>query len=133
MNIQQLLKQHSKSVTPDRLALAEWMDNKHLFTAPEVIQAFENVGRASVFRTLKLFSEIGYLRKIPLGANGESSYEVNHKHHHEHMQCDNCGEVLEFHSEDICQAILDRASQMGFQIREHALVLKGTCDTCQCS
>jgi Fe2+ or Zn2+ uptake regulation protein len=64
MKIQEVLKKHNKKVTPERILLAEWMKQKHLFSANDILREFSEVSRASVFRTLKLFSDIGYLRAL---------------------------------------------------------------------
>lgn len=58
MKIEQILKSHKKKCTPERLELFYWMEKKHLFTSADLESAFPNIGRASIFRTIKLFSEI---------------------------------------------------------------------------
>jgi len=58
MDIQKSLRSAQKSVTPERIQLAEWMEKQHLFCAKDVVESFSDVSRASVFRNLKLFCEI---------------------------------------------------------------------------
>jgi len=66
MKIEEQLKLHKKSVTPERLKLFSFMEKKHLFSANDVETAFPELSRASVFRTLKLYVEIGVLRRVQL-------------------------------------------------------------------
>ena len=66
MEIEKYLKFHSKKVTPERVRLFQRMEELHLFESKDIIQAFPNIGRASIFRTLKLFVEIGVLRRVHL-------------------------------------------------------------------
>jgi len=131
MNLEKILRSTGKKCTPERLMLWKWMEEKHLFTSSEVIECFPNIGRASVFRSLKLFSEIWYLRKVHLWDNKELSYEVEHgHHHHEHMKCNNCWDVLSFESENICNKLFSEAKKIGFQISEHSIGIFGTCKKC---
>jgi len=58
MNIQDSLKSHKKKVTPERVELFSWMEKKHLFSSTDIEKSFSHIGRASIFRTLKLFTEI---------------------------------------------------------------------------
>jgi len=131
MNLEKILKSSGKKRTPERLKLWEWMEKKHLFTSSDLVENFPNIGRASVFRTIKLFSEIWYLRKIHLWDGKELSYEVEHDHHHhEHMKCNSCGDVLSFESKNICSKLFSEAKKIGFQISEHSIWIFGTCKNC---
>lgn len=58
MKITELLKQEKKSVTPERVRLFEKMEEFHIFSARDIENSFPEIGRASVFRSIKLFSEI---------------------------------------------------------------------------
>ena len=131
MKIENILKSHTKKCTPERLELFAWMEKKHLFNSVDLESAFPNIGRASIFRTIKLFCEIWILRKIYLWEAAES-YEIEccKKHHHEHMKCNSCGDVLSFESENICKKLFSEAKKIGFQISEHSIWIFGTCKNC---
>ena len=58
MNIEALLKREKKSVTPERKELFVKMQEFHVFSARDIETSFPNIGRASIFRTIKLFCEI---------------------------------------------------------------------------
>ncbi len=130
MNIQQILKHHNKSVTPERVMLYDWMSSRHVFEARDIQTDFTEISRASVFRNLKLFVDIGILRRVYLGT-GSESYELEHQgHHHEHMKCQSCGEVTSFDSGNICSVLFDIAKKQGFQVSEHSVNIFGTCKNC---
>jgi len=106
------------------------MNKKHIFTANDIVENFSNIGRASIFRSIKLFSELGVIRKIQVGSNAES-YEVEHSHnHHEHMTCNSCGSIINFMSENICKKIFSEAKKLWFKISEHSIGVFGTCNNC---
>lgn len=131
MDIEKKLRTARKKVTPERLKLFSYMKKKHLFESKELVEKFPELGRASIFRTIKLFSEIWVVRKIYLW-NNEEKYEVEccEKHHHEHMKCNDCGEILSFDSHNICNKIFAEAEKHGFKIAEHSVNIIGTCGKC---
>lgn len=131
MKIELILRDNKKKVTPERLELFSWMEKKHLFTSAELESWFSKIGRASIFRTIKLFLELGILRRVSLWESGES-YEIEccKKHHHEHMKCNLCGTILSFSSEKICSKIFSEAKKLGFHIDEHSLSILWKCKNC---
>ena len=66
MNIQDMLRTSGKKVTPEQLRLYHTMKDMHLFESKDMIELFPDIGRASIFRNIKLFCEIGALRRIYL-------------------------------------------------------------------
>ena len=131
MNIEKHLKSHGKKITPERIKLFSKMKWMHIFDSKDLVEAFPEIGRASIFRTLKLFIEIWILRRVSLWESGEN-YEVEccEKHHHEHMKCNSCGDVISFESNNICKKLFVEAKKIGFQISEHSIWIFGTCKKC---
>lgn len=131
MKIENLLKKSGKKITPERIKLFESMRNRHLFESKDFIEQFPDISRASIFRTIKLFCEIWAIRRVYLWDNHES-YEVEccSKHHHEHMKCIWCGDIMSFESENICKKIFLEAKKFGFHISEHSVNILGTCKKC---
>lgn len=131
MEIKQELKNHRKKVTPERIELFSWMESKHLFNSSDLEKDFSHIGRASIFRTLKLFCEIWVLRRLSLWESWDT-YEIEccEKHHHEHMKCTTCWDVLTFASENLCKKIFVEAKKLGFHIDEHSLSIFWKCKNC---
>ncbi len=130
MNIENILKQHGKSITEERKEIFNYLETKHIFSAQEVLEQFPTLGRASIFRTIRLFLEIWILRRLTLGERWES-YEINNTgHHHEHMKCTVCQTIMSFDSHNICRKIFEEAKKQGFIIQEHSLSILGKCTKC---
>ncbi len=131
MDIEKKLKSHKKKVTPERVDLFSWMEQKHLFSSADIENEFSHIGRASIFRTLKLFSEIWILRRLHLWESWDK-YEIEccEKHHHEHMKCNSCWDILTFTSDSICKKIFSEAKKLGFHIDEHSLSIFWKCKSC---
>ncbi len=130
MNIIKILRSAWKKATPERIQLFEYMNKKHIFTANDLGENFSSIWRASIFRSIKLFSELGVIRKIQVGASWDS-YEVEHEHHHhEHMTCNDCGDIVNFASDNICKKIFAEAKKLGFEISTHSIGVFGKCKNC---
>jgi Fur family transcriptional regulator, ferric uptake regulator len=90
-----------------------------------------NIGYATVYRTLKLFSEAVIAREIHFG-DGQTRFEhVAEGEHHDHLVCTICGEVKEFTNEAIEKIQADIAESYGYLIHTHKLELYGTCPKCR--
>ena len=128
-----ILKKNGKSLTTERSEIFSFIETKHIFSAQDIREGFPNIGRASIFRTINIFLEIGVIRRIPFSERGEV-YELNDTgHHHEHMKCEKCQEIMSFESHSICKKIFEEAKKSGFQIREHSLSILGICKKCSLS
>ncbi len=130
MNIENILKEKQNRVTPERIAIFNFLKTKHIFTYNDIMDNFENIWRSSVFRTLNLFLSLWIIRKIDLWDN-IMSYELNdNEHHHEHMKCNICNSIISFHSNDICKKIFEEAKKLWFEIKSHSIWVVGTCKDC---
>ena len=88
------------------------------------------VSRATVYRTLSLLVEGGFLETLDIGS-GELVYEhvLGHKHH-DHMVCMDCGKIEEFHDERIEELQVEACKRKGFTLVNHDLRLMGFCRAC---
>lgn len=91
----------------------------------------QNIGYATVYRTLKLFAEAGIAREMQFG-DGQTRYEhVGEGEHHDHLVCTRCGSIEEFENEAIEQLQAEVAASRGFLIERHKLELYGVCGSCR--
>ncbi|HEX6886074.1 MAG TPA: Fur family transcriptional regulator [Planctomycetota bacterium] len=88
------------------------------------------VSRATVYRTLALLVEGGFLETLDAG-QGELLYEhvLGHRHH-DHLVCIDCGRIEEFADERIEEFQREAAARKGFRLHYHNLRLFGTCAAC---
>ena len=88
------------------------------------------IGRATVFRTLKLLEECGLASRL-VSIDGRSRYERAYgRLHHDHMICVDCGETLEFESPEV-EKIQERvAAASEFKLLWHLHELFGRCRLC---
>jgi Fur family ferric uptake transcriptional regulator len=88
-----------------------------------------DIGRTTVYRTLKLLQEAGLASELPL--DGQSRFEPDwNRAHHDHFICKSCGEIFEFSSPDIERLQDEEAAAIGFVIEGHRHQIFGSCARC---
>lgn len=116
------------------LELLERAENHHM-SAENVYKALieqgEDVGLATVYRVLTQFEQVGIVQRHNF-ENNLSVFEIAQDQHHDHLVCNQCGKVIEFHNEEI-EALQEKvAEKNGFILSGHSLILYGTCDSPAC-
>jgi Fur family ferric uptake transcriptional regulator len=103
------------------------------FTAADLLEDADRrdvaVGRATVFRSLDLFTELGLLERIDL-PTGDHAYVVCEPVHHHHVVCSNCGRQTEVEDAGVAAMVAQMERQTGYRIERHRLELYGTCPAC---
>jgi len=88
-----------------------------------------DVGRTTVYRTLKLLQAAGLAQELDL--QGETRFEREYKReHHDHFICNSCHAIFEFSSPDIERLQDEIAADIGFVIEGHRHHIFGLCRRC---
>lgn len=109
------------------------------------------ISRATVYRTLTLLTEGGFIQVLDIGLdlgledekkrdktskdNSKEKKARLYEHvmghsHHDHMKCLECGRIFEFHDAEL-EAVQTRAvEKLGFKATSHRLNIFGTCKAC---
>ena len=88
-----------------------------------------DVGRTTVYRTLKLLQSAGLAQELVL--DGQSRFEREYKReHHDHFICKSCGAIFEFTSPDIERLQDEIAAGIDFVIEGHRHQIYGSCRSC---
>lgn len=90
----------------------------------------QNIGIATVYRTLNFLEEVDLISSISFGAEGKK-YESNTEEHHDHIICTSCGKIVEFFDEEIELKQENIATKNGFKITDHTMQIFGICEDCQ--
>jgi len=122
-------------VTGPRRAVAELIvaEPGHFTSADLVERARErrvDVGRATIFRTLEVLSELGVIERIDL-PNGEHAYVGCEPAHHHHVVCSRCGRAAEISDAGLRTVVREVGRRTGYRVDEHRLELFGLCPACQ--
>jgi Fur family ferric uptake transcriptional regulator len=103
------------------------------FDADQLIDAMKGAGfrvsRATVYRTLAKLVDAGMLRKLEVGPR--MCYEHDYGYpQHEHLQCGQCGKMIEFQSPVLEGVLREVCRQQQFNASGHTLIIRGTCAEC---
>ena len=127
------LTKHSLKLTYQReLILTIFLKMEHV-TAEQLYHILAkkdpHIGLATIYRTLKLFCDIGLAQERHFGTQAHFD-NVSHKGHHDHLICTGCGKIIEFNNCQIEILQEDIAKENGFTIHTHKLELYGLCSAC---
>src|SRR5918996_2658092 len=99
------------------------------FTAEELREQLPKVGRATVYRSLKLLVEAGVLCRVLL-EDGNLHYQLSHRGHHHHLLCVECGASQDLLGCDIEDQLTRVADAHDFHMSGHWLEVYGWCQKC---
>lgn len=137
--VEDKLRANDHKMTPKReLVLRVLLENKdkHL-SAEEVYNLVKlrapDVGLATVYRTLELFTNFDIIHSMDFG-DGRKRYEFGagdqESHRHHHLICINCGRIIEV-NEDLLDELEARVTKTyDFVITDHELKIFGWCREC---
>ncbi|NLI30151.1 MAG: transcriptional repressor [Nitrospiraceae bacterium] len=93
--------------------------------------AGSKVSRASVYRTIPLLIESGFIEEVER-VDKHAHYErVIGTQHHDHMICTQCGKVIEFYSPTLEMLQDELCCKENFRKVRHHLEILGICAECR--
>ena len=128
----QRLEEQGHRLTPTRLAVvAAVLDRRGHFSVDDILSQVPGVGRATVFRTMKLLAETGAVCRVLLN-DGSLHYRVRRRRgHHHHVVCTSCGGVQDLSECVVSDVVAELSRSTGYQIEGHWFELYGRCPTCR--
>ncbi len=100
------------------------------FTVEDVLQSTRRVGRATVFRTMRLLLDLNIVCRVLLDG-GSLHYRISSRGHHHHLVCNDCGRVEDFTGCDVAPLVQALAAAMKYEIDGHWLEVYGRCEACR--
>ncbi len=132
---QQLLESKGLKITQQRREILNVLlkAEKHV-TAEEIYRDLtkkdSSIGRATVFRTLRLLEDAGFADKIQF-PDGKQAYEHKFSRpHHDHMICVECSDVIEFSNSTIEKIQNELSKKFHFRPLWHRHEIFGRCKKC---
>ncbi len=99
------------------------------FTAEALRKRLPELGRATIYRSLKLLVEAGVLCRVLL-EEGNLHYQLSHRGHHHHLLCVECGVSQDLVGCDIEDLLRQLSADHQFQLSGHWLEIYGHCQSC---
>jgi Fur family ferric uptake transcriptional regulator len=122
----------SRSTRQKRAISAALEAEARPLSAPELLAICRadvpTMSLSTVYRAIKRLLDDGEIHAVELPGE-PPRYELAQKaaHHHHHFHCDACDRVFDV---DGCPKGLDALVPKGFRLRDHSIVLNGTCADC---
>ena len=130
-NILAALEEHGSRMTWPRRQMAAMLARRtDAFSAEELVAGLPGLGRATIYRTLRLLVEAGILCKTVM-PDGTPRYSLDDaQHHHHHLVCVACGRVDEFTHPSVERMLRGLKAQAGSELIGHRLELYHRCVPC---
>jgi len=88
------------------------------------------IGRATVFRGLELFTELGLVERVDL-PSGDHAYVACDPVHHHHAICTSCGRSLDVDDVGLARVLENVGRRLDFRVTSHRLEMFGVCASCR--
>jgi Fur family transcriptional regulator, ferric uptake regulator len=126
------LEARGHRVTPSRRAvIAAVLQQQGHFTADDLLHRCRGAGRATVFRTIRLLTELGVVCRVLLD-DGSLHYRVSERtQHHHHLVCSGCGSVRDLDECAVGDLVRELSRASGYEIDGHWLEFYGRCTSCR--
>ncbi len=127
------LHTYKLSLTKPRQVVFDALQRHEAITMVALIDLCTNeIDRASVYRTVALFEQIGIVQRVQVGWKYLIELSDQFNPHHHHATCNSCGSLIPLAEDDELEGHLDRIAAIHrFQPTMHHLEIHGLCEACQ--
>jgi Fe2+ or Zn2+ uptake regulation protein len=140
IEVEEVLKSEGLRATKQRLEIWDELSSSDKHRDIETIlldlqNKKINVSRATLYRTIDVFVKHSLLKKITLDS-GKFLYEHNKKTitpKHDHIVCEDCGEIFEFYDNSISNIEKKIADDLNLKVTKRVHQLSGSCKDDKCS
>lgn len=131
--LQKLLKTQGYSVTAPRKVVFDALQGQEPQTMRELFLQIQNkIDRASLYRTVTLFEELGVVQRLQIGWKYKLELTDKFSHHHHHLSCIKCGQTIAIDEDTALEKRMRQlAEAQGFKAQDHQLEIRGLCKACQ--
>ncbi len=130
------LRERSLRITKARRAICEVLATSHEehMSAADILErarvrAGVAIDQSTVYRTLDVLEEFGYLHHVHLG-HGAGVYHLSEESDHQHLVCEHCGTSVEIPLEELAPVLASVTARYGFVAEGVHFALVGTCESC---
>lgn len=125
------LKLASQSVTTARSCVFAALQNQGPQTMQQLVSRCPSIDRASVYRTIALFEQLGIVQRLQTGWKYKLELSGAFHEHHHHASCLVCGVTIDLPENTALEHELHKlAATYNFHVERHQLELQGICQNC---
>ncbi len=132
-HLREELKRAGYSLTKPRLTVFSALQGTKPKTMRELVDSLEGViDRASVYRTVTLYEDLGIVNRIQHGWKYRIELSDSFTPHHHHLTCTKCQRVVSFDEPAGFEAMVNGImTEHKFVPKSHNLEMYGLCPECQ--
>ena len=125
------LKQHGFSLTAARRKVFAALQDQEPQAMHELILHCAGIDRASTYRIVALFEQVGIVQRLHIGWKYKLELTDAFSHHHHHLSCLACGQVIALPEDAALEKrLLALAQARHFLAQDHQLEIRGHCAEC---
>jgi Fur family transcriptional regulator, ferric uptake regulator len=128
--VKDLRDQGYKITSPRYRVIERLAGREDNFTAEELASELAPVGRATVYRTLKLLLDQGLVCKVVM-TDGSIFYRMSHRVHHHHLVCVGCGATEDIGRCGVEDVLSTVQSVTDYEVVGHRIEVYGFCPRCK--
>ncbi len=133
MGLQEKLRESGLKLTPQRLAILDYLEGNHAHpTAAQIFQdlksQYPTMSMATVYNTVGSLVKLGLIRELKIDKE-HSSYDFEVEPHH-HFLCRNCGLVKDVGLEAPPPSFRKFEEENKAHVEEVSILLSGLCENC---
>lgn len=121
-------------VTPQRQLVLEAVTNLEHATPEQICAEVQRTARgvniSTIYRTLELLEEIGFVKHAHLG-HGPPNYHLARDAEHIHLVCRSCGAATDADPDAALGLAAELEKRFGFVTDVHHLTVYGACSDCR--
>lgn len=110
---------------------------KHIFTClsnspdpmtiQQLISAVNDIHFVSVYRSLDTLTNIGVLKRVPIGLKYKYELSDEFKEHHHHVTCEECGMSVSVTNDEVEKLMMQLTKATGMRPTRHTIEAYGVC------
>lgn len=130
------LRDAGYKLTEARLTVLKVLEEgDHHLTSHEILERVNTldaeIGRASVFRALDLFTQLWLIRPTYIDSSMTPAYVLLPGGHHHHIICTQCNRVIEFEDCGLNELESRLEQALHVKLMGHLLEFYGLCENCR--
>jgi Fur family ferric uptake transcriptional regulator len=127
-----LLSKNGSSLTKPRQVIFNLLLGQEPQSMQVLVKRAEGkVDRATVYRTVELFEELGIVHRLNIGWKYKVELSDIFLGHHHHFHCNNCGKTFTLTANPMLETMIDTTvAKEGYSPRSHNLEISGLCQSC---
>jgi Fur family ferric uptake transcriptional regulator len=126
-----ILRSNGLSITKQRVYVFELLEGRDPLTMNELYDlAKGQLDRATLYRILAVFEELGIVQRINIGWKYKIELSDKFAEHHHHLTCLKCHKVIPINERELEAFISQLANAHDFKPAEHQIEIQGYCQAC---